>query len=53
MIRVRARNVRAGVMAPVVAEDGSFLRAMVERVYTVPGDGFADPMRFLAAAGLE
>jgi inosose dehydratase len=39
---VHAKDVRPDVMARARAEDWSFLRAVVEGVYTVPGDGCAD-----------
>ncbi len=39
---VHAKDVRAGVMAQAAAEDWSFLHAVVEGVYTVPGDGMVD-----------
>jgi len=39
---VHCKDVRADVMAQVVAEDLSFLDAVVAGVYTVPGDGCVD-----------
>lgn len=39
---VHAKDVRPDVMARARAEDWSFLRAVVEGVYTVPGDGGVD-----------
>ena len=39
---VHAKDVRPDVMARAGAEDWSFLRAVVEGVYTVPGDGCVD-----------
>ena len=37
-----AKDVRAAVMQRATAEDWSFLRSVVEGVYTVPGDGMVD-----------
>ncbi len=37
-----AKDVRRDVMAQAAAQDWSFLRAVVEGVYTVPGDGLVD-----------
>jgi inosose dehydratase/3D-(3,5/4)-trihydroxycyclohexane-1,2-dione acylhydrolase (decyclizing) len=49
---VHAKDVRAAVMARAEAEDWSFLRAVVEGVYTVPGDGMVDyPAVFRALPG--
>jgi inosose dehydratase len=39
---VHAKDVRAGVCARAQSEDWSFLRAVVEGVFTVPGDGDID-----------
>lgn len=39
---VHAKDVRADVRARAGAEDWSFLRSVVEGVYTVPGDGCVD-----------
>lgn len=49
---VHAKDVRPDVMARARAEDWSFLRAVVEGVYTVPGDGVVDyPAVFRALPG--
>jgi inosose dehydratase len=51
---VHAKDVRPGVLARVHAERLSFLDAVVEGVYTVPGDGcidFVDALRPVAEAG--
>jgi inosose dehydratase len=39
---VHAKDVRAAVLADVKARDKSFLDAVVDGVYTVPGDGMVD-----------
>jgi inosose dehydratase len=39
---VHAKDVRPGVMRSAQASDWSFLRSVVEGVYTVPGDGMVD-----------
>jgi sugar phosphate isomerase/epimerase len=39
VVHVHAKDVRAGVAAHALSEDWSFLRAVVEGVFTVPGDG--------------
>lgn len=39
---VHAKDVRPGIRARADAEDWSFLRAVMEGVYTVPGDGEVD-----------
>lgn len=39
---VHAKDVRRDVMARAQAEDWSFLKSVVEGVYTVPGDGMVD-----------
>lgn len=52
IFHVHAKDVRPGVMARTRAEDWSFLRAVVEGVYTVPGDGTVDyPAVFRALPG--
>ena len=49
---VHAKDVRASVMAAVRATDKSFLDAVVDGVFTVPGDGMVDyPGVFAALAG--
>jgi myo-inosose-2 dehydratase len=42
IFHVHAKDVRPDVMARAQAEDWSFLHAVVEGVYTVPGDGAVD-----------
>lgn len=39
---VHAKDVRPGVMAEAAAKDWSFLTAVINGVYTVPGDGMVD-----------
>jgi myo-inosose-2 dehydratase len=39
---VHAKDVRADVLAMVKAQDKSFLDAVIDGVYTVPGDGMVD-----------
>jgi inosose dehydratase len=39
---VHAKDVRAAMMQRALSEDWSFLRSVVEGVYTVPGDGMVD-----------
>ncbi len=49
---VHAKDVRADVMQRAGAADWSFLRSVVEGVYTVPGDGCVDyPAVFAALPG--
>jgi len=49
---VHAKDVRREVMARAAAEDWSFLKSVVEGVYTVPGDGMVDyPAVFRALPG--
>lgn len=49
---VHTKDVRPDVMACTRSEDWSFLRAVVEGVYTVPGDGMVDyPAVFQALPG--
>jgi myo-inosose-2 dehydratase len=49
---VHAKDVRAAVQRRADAEDWSFLRSVVEGVYTVPGDGTVDyPAVFRALSG--
>jgi len=49
---VHAKDVRREVMARASAEDWSFLKSVVEGVYTVPGDGMVDyPTVFRALPG--
>ena len=51
---VHAKDVRAPVMEQAQAEDWSFLRSVVEGVYTVPGDGMVDySALFRALPGYE
>lgn len=46
---VHAKDVRAAVCAQARREDWSFLRAVLEGVFTVPGDGCVDFARVFAA----
>jgi inosose dehydratase len=46
---VHAKDVRASVLADVRANDKSFLDAVVDGVYTVPGDGMVDYAAVFAA----
>ena len=39
---VHTKDVRAAVMRRAAAEDWSFLKSVIEGVYTVPGDGMVD-----------
>ena len=51
---VHCKDVRAGVLADVLRDDRSFLRAVLDGVFTVPGDGsidFAAVLRELHGAG--
>ena len=51
---VHCKDVRAAVLADVLREDRSFLRAVLDGVFTVPGDGsidFAAVLRELHHAG--
>jgi inosose dehydratase len=51
---VHAKDVRASVMADVKARDKSFLDAVVDGVYTVPGDGMVDyPAVFAELPGYD
>lgn len=53
---VHCKDVRPGVMADARARDLSFLDAVVEGVFTVPGDGcvdFAPVLRAVASAGYD
>jgi inosose dehydratase len=51
---VHAKDVRATVLADVKAKDKSFLDAVVDGVYTVPGDGMVDyPSVFAALPGYD
>jgi inosose dehydratase len=42
IVHVHCKDVRAAVLADVVREDRSFLRAVLDGVFTVPGDGSID-----------
>ena len=46
---VHCKDVRADVMAKVLADDASFLDSVVAGVFTVPGDGCVDFAALLAA----
>lgn len=48
ILHVHAKDVRAGVMERARAERWSFLRSVLEGVFTVPGDGCVDFDRALA-----
>jgi inosose dehydratase len=51
---VHCKDVREGVLARLKAEDWSFLKGVIEGVFTVPGDGaidFGQVAQALAAAG--
>ncbi len=51
---VHCKDVRAGVLASVLGDDRSFLRAVLDGVFTVPGDGSIDfpaVLRELARGG--
>jgi inosose dehydratase len=49
---VHAKDIRASVMAAVKVKDKSFLDAVVDGVFTVPGDGMVDyPAVFAALPG--
>jgi inosose dehydratase/3D-(3,5/4)-trihydroxycyclohexane-1,2-dione acylhydrolase (decyclizing) len=48
---VHAKDVRAGVLAMVKAQDKSFLDAVIDGVYTVPGDGMVDFAAVFASLG--
>jgi len=51
---VHCKDVRAGILRQVLSRDASFLDAVIEGVFTVPGDGsvdFAEALRPLGAAG--
>jgi inosose dehydratase len=51
---VHAKDVRAAVLADVTAKDKSFLDAVVDGVYTVPGDGMVDyPAVFAELPGYD
>jgi inosose dehydratase len=51
---VHAKDVRASVLADVRAKDKSFLDAVVDGVYTVPGDGMIDyPSVFAELPGYD
>src|SRR5207253_989760 len=42
IVHVHCKDVRASVLADVLREDRSFLRAVLDGVFTVPGDGAID-----------
>lgn len=48
IVHVHAKDVRADVMQRALSERWSFLRAVIEGVFTVPGDGCVDFGRALA-----
>ncbi|WP_417449807.1 myo-inosose-2 dehydratase [Kordiimonas sp.] len=56
IVHVHCKDVRNAVLAGVKAEDTSFLQAVVDGVFTVPGDGdvdFLPCLQVLAAAGYK
>ena len=48
IVHVHCKDVRADVLAVVLREDRSFLRAVLDGVFTVPGDGSIDFAALLA-----
>jgi len=56
IVHVHCKDVRATVLSQVLRDDRSFLRAVLDGVFTVPGDGsidFAAVLRELRRAGYE
>jgi len=54
IVHVHCKDVRAGVLAAVLRDDRSFLRSVLDGVFTVPGDGsidFAAVLRELRIGG--
>jgi inosose dehydratase len=54
IVHVHCKDVRAAVLAEVLRDDRSFLRAVLDSVFTVPGDGsidFTAVLRELRTAG--
>jgi inosose dehydratase len=54
IVHVHCKDVRASVLTDVLRDDRSFLRAVLDSVFTVPGDGsidFAAVLRELRQAG--
>jgi len=54
IVHVHCKDVRAAVLADVLRDDRSFLRAVLDGIFTVPGDGsidFASVLRELHGAG--
>ena len=54
IVHVHCKDVRAGILRDVLRDDRSFLRAVLDSVFTVPGDGaidFAAVLRELRAQG--
>jgi inosose dehydratase len=49
IVHVHCKDVRATVLADVLLEDRSFLRAVLDGVFTVPGDGSIDYAAVLTA----
>ncbi len=49
IVHVHAKDVRADIMHRAHAQDWSFLRAVLEGIYTVPGDGMIDYGRVLSS----
>jgi len=48
IVHVHCKDVRAGVLRSSLASDASFLRAVLDGVFTVPGDGCIDYAAVLA-----
>jgi inosose dehydratase len=42
IVHVHCKDVHAGILAEVLRDDRSFLRAVLDGVFTVPGDGSID-----------
>lgn len=56
IVHVHCKDIRAGVLERVRAADPSFLDAVVDGVFTVPGDGcvdYAEVFRELASSGYD
>jgi inosose dehydratase len=54
IVHVHCKDIRAGILADVLRDDRSFLQAVLDSVFTVPGDGAIDfdaVLRELRAAG--
>ena len=56
IVHVHCKDVRPGIAAEAIAEDRSFLRAVLDGIFTVPGDGsidFTAVLRELAPIGYD